>query len=774
MIRPLGDPLNILILGAPGAGKTALLQALLIGGKSGAGLGGNFLSATVVGSSNPRYQYSPGDSSKLPVNLPITFTEVNTDLRSPVVSEADLRRADALIVVVEAIQDDARLRVAFESAVEIINRVQDRQRSQLRVGGFPVSVALTQCDLLADHAIDFTEWQSKVESRRKELQGLFDDVYKTSAHCAFGSITLDIEPTATHLPETKDKRPDRDQPFGVASLFRDLFESAYNHQVRSQASSKKLAGMMLSSAACLAMLAGGVTVLVATQKNDVQLALEAKVDGFQAREGQTASARLAGNQLNRKRSELLELKNDADFERLPPDKRTAVQKSLDEIEAYLQLRDDLNRLPQPIKVRSLEELNRLEDSLKNLAIPKSYALDWAQTEAVQSRDRYLREIPQMRSATSEARQYFSTLKNRGNALLFAGELSSDWEAELRRLQKESAALPFASGDRLKLATVDFREVEVLRTEWSRAQERLATVRDLASALGLIGNMADGKAVLLLSESDLQTPEPLRIVGDRITSLKKLFPGFENWTLAQIPEGLKPQFQARLSRAIILSTQLGQRLLQQQMLVLNPTGPERAGDWPKLAEWLLAPAQKEYRELQQIVRHIYEPAAEDSCEAFNRFVNQRSFSIAPKSLKLFIPDTLREFRLRPESNFAINYRASGAAKASAVTFKMEGEGIREKNGMNYLFVADSSASAISYAPGDALSAELMLKESEKSWQFSWIRSRTASYQFERLLREPKLHEPTKGVNSGDWADGVKLTVTEGAIPAIPDLLPNVRW
>jgi hypothetical protein len=50
----------------------------------------------------------------------------------------------------------------------------------------------------------------------------------------------------------------------------------------------------------------------------------------------------------------------------------------------------------------------------------------------------------------------------------------------------------------------------------------------------------------------------------------------------------------------------------------------------------------------------------------------------------------------------------------------------------------------------------------------------SFQFERLLREPRLHAPDQSNIEGQLADGVTVAITEGRFPVVPAMVPAVRF
>jgi hypothetical protein len=81
--------------------------------------------------------------------------------------------------------------------------------------------------------------------------------------------------------------------------------------------------------------------------------------------------------------------------------------------------------------------------------------------------------------------------------------------------------------------------------------------------------------------------------------------------------------------------------------------------------------------------------------------------------------------------------------------------------------------LAYKPGDVLWASIALRESDEEWLLTWARSRSAVYQFERLTRPPRLHRKNQENTEGDITEDVTLTITEGNLPAVPDLMPVVK-
>jgi len=99
--------------------------------------------------------------------------------------------------------------------------------------------------------------------------------------------------------------------------------------------------------------------------------------------------------------------------------------------------------------------------------------------------------------------------------------------------------------------------------------------------------------------------------------------------------------------------------------------------------------------------------------------------------------------------------------------------RDRQTLIYTFTA-AGRSSIAYRPGDRFFAELTVRKGDRDLKLTWAGSRTMSYQFERLLREPRLHAADQSNVEGLLAEGVAVTVTDGKFPGVPPMVPIVRF
>ena len=57
--------------------------------------------------------------------------------------------------------------------------------------------------------------------------------------------------------------------------------------------------------------------------------------------------------------------------------------------------------------------------------------------------------------------------------------------------------------------------------------------------------------------------------------------------------------------------------------------------------------------------------------------------------------------------------------------------------------------------------------------TWSLCRSQVFQFERLVRPPRLHRKDQLATAGDLMPDISLTVAVGLVPHLPDLIPVVK-
>jgi hypothetical protein len=256
-------------------------------------------------------------------------------------------------------------------------------------------------------------------------------------------------------------------------------------------------------------------------------------------------------------------------------------------------------------------------------------------------------------------------------------------------------------------------------------------------------------------------------------LEKLFPKFKQWSLATIPEEIKAELTRRLKRSYDQWLRDSQRMILAKYRQTQPSGEDTHRQWSEIAAWLLQPELKQWRELSALLAKLLDPAAGDPVETTAEFLRKKSFDMQLKSITLSIPNNLPQGPLAPADLLYVHLRTQGTPSVrTTLTFRLvKGETVEGTRDKKYRFALDEGDGRLTFKPGDEFGAELRATKGDKSWQFTWLNSRTASFAFETLSRPPTL-QPVGSDDRGASADGVTLTI-EGKFPTVPALVPDIR-
>jgi len=687
--------------------------------------------------------------------------------------------ADALILPIDASARNEQVETDFREFVRFLRVLELHRGHRRAVGGLPVFLVLTKCDLLARHPLSRAEWERKIEERRKQVEERFARYLESNAVgsgglLTFGSIDLHVRPTAVKRPELTDAPASPREPLGVAELFRDCFHSAYTFHRREASSNRRLtwtvagAGGFIAAAAALA-----ISLITTGGPAPKPQGLIDKVEQFQERE-KPLPDRLANDYLQRRKRELDELRDSPEFDRLPDDKRDFVRGRIDELQNYLRYREQLAQVATADKARNLTELDQIKERLETqAAIPEKYRADWEKTSAGLERARRLEECQTLRKAVDdELRPFYVGLKNKGTDLLFAKELEPPWEEQVNALFALENNPPVAREEPIKGAAFEFDEVALADKEWQAVRQRLIQVRDMGIALGALGDPQRSESVLAIApaaaDANLNS-----LAAARLEGLEKFFPKYKLWSLSSVPDDIKGELTRKLRRSYEQWLRDSQRMILAKYRQLRPSGEDTPKDWNDIADWLLQPELKQWHELTTFLSKLLEPAAGDPVETTAEFLRKKTFDIQIRFVTLSIPNNLPQGPLAPTELLKVHLRTQGTPSIrSTLAFRIiKGETVEGTRDKKYRYVLDEGDGRLTFKPGDEFGAELRAMKGDKPWQFTWLSSRTASFAFEALSRPPTL-QPVGSDDRGPSADGVTLLI-EGKFPTVPALIPDVR-
>ena len=134
----------------------------------------------------------------------------------------------------DARSDEEQLDEAFEDFDTFLTAIGEAKINAREIGGFPVYLVLTRCDLLAKPGDTPEDWQHTVDAKMEAAQGRLlsflddedpDDGVR-SPFLAFGKIDLTVHAVAVRRPLLKGDTLPANEPHMVAELFRAMFVSA--------------------------------------------------------------------------------------------------------------------------------------------------------------------------------------------------------------------------------------------------------------------------------------------------------------------------------------------------------------------------------------------------------------------------------------------------------------------------------------------------------------------------------------------------------------------
>lgn len=813
---------RIVLFGMPDAGKSSLLGALAQAAHTqGRALHGHLtdLSHGLGELRNKLYEDRQTETQQEIVPYPVRFApygrpaipftvydcdgraanELLTQKRSlekearPGTLAGAILSADALILTVDASAPPTQVEDDFREFLRFL-RFLERHRSQEHaVGGLPVYLVLTKCDKLApDGTIARDIWEARIAARRADVAARFKQFLAGAGvrdgQFTFGSIDLDVRATAVRRPALTDAAPQSKEPAGVAELFHEAFQEASAFRHRRERSHKRLVWTVAGAAGLVGAMAVAGAVFLVVPNRPAETTLADRVEALRASEGPDARTRL-GPGLDRRMREWREVQADPGFADLPDALKELVRARLEEGGEYIQFRDALAEVPPPNRARSLADLAATEARLQRVAPPPDYQREWGPTEAVQQRDRLLtKDIPALREAVGRLTQFYYTLRNRAGALLQAAEVTPAWGQEVRNLE-EAPRPPFPKTDPALGTAYDFDEVAVAVADWEKAHDRLTRVRQIVRAVGLFGDAPAGDQAPL-APATVPPTDPAGILQDaaqRWQNLKTSYPDSAKWSLAAVPDSLRPEVEKQLRRSIdqfVGAWQrhvvgAGQRLILAKLRALIPGDQEVPSDWPKVGDYLLSPPLADWRALTAYLARLADPTAPDPVETTAAFLKRTAFELDPRELRVRIPDTLSTPPVSPAGDLVLVHRPAdgGAETRLALSMLKNKDGTDKKpvrDGQSLVYTFVRSGPAVTYRPGDTFFARLPVRKDRQDLRLTWVPARTAAFQFEALGREPRLHEPEQSNLDGQRAVGVTVTVTDGQFPAVPAMVPFVQF
>jgi len=677
---------------------------------------------------------------------------------SELTSERVLARAvldaDALVLVIDASAPVKQMETDFEEFSQFLAQMEASRGARTDVGGLPVFLALTKCDLLGRPDLPRAQWLKLIEERQRYVGERFKNFIRRrrseQERRTFGRIDLYQAATATHQPAFADAGARPTEPFGVGPLFAQAFEKAAVYRTRRRAARRRLVWTIGLAGVVLGVLLTMLTYLLLFAGEPF------------TPDTRTPEQRLAGtpDQLRSRLGELEKLQADEAFAKLPPGRQREVEFQVQELKDYLAYFQQVYDVGWPGVIESEERLRQARDKLATDLAPRP---EWAKTNAARERNNNLRDAELLLAKADEARKWYRDTANRLLEQWALRDLGSpvDWPVFKERSDRELARLPnpaFQEKAPLREGQDELTWGNVLRIDTVKRasdeahdyQRRLAQVRRVAAALGLLALGRDYPDAL-----KVPTDATLDQVAERAAQLMQHYPHLaDELGSIGLPEAMLPEVGRAAEASYRALLRVGQAEVLHQ---LRKSGGDTRPGWLAVRSWLQAP--KELAEWHTVVRAVNAlrvPPPADPVKELADFLALDPVPLAFEEVEVSLPLGLE---LAPKAGAALEIVHGGT------TVSLPLDATRRDPAANLLratFLARPAT--VRFRPGTDVSATLKLADDRTlSWKGG---ERSAQYKFERLALPPRL---------GDREEyGVRLRVLkpEGGLPTVPDLLPRV--
>jgi hypothetical protein len=629
----------------------------------------------------------------------------------------------------------------------------------------------------------------RIEERKRDVDRRFRAFLarreQEAGPLPFGRIDLHLWATAVKRPALAGTPAKPREPFGVAELFRQCMQEAAQFRDRRRRAGRRLLWTVGGASGIVALLVS-LAVTQGLRTGDGQ-ATKAQVELEQIlfTDRPTAEERLrpTAADLRHRLAYLEKIHNDPTFPSLTAEQQKLVRDRMAELQAYLDYLDKLRQLGPPAGATTEQALGDIEDRLKtelNLSSP-----EWKETEAGKLHRDLLKDVGALHVAVNRVRNAYQEAIDKAGALLtFKGYAAApdnpeiDWQKWTQDAERlvDPAYQPFAPESRTIPGSASgltyedaehFPKVRQTREDWESDRRKLRRLLDLTAALGLAKG-AKGRPDLLRFGGDVTLDQ----VRARRQELAQAYPNWDKeFRSDDLPDAVRPLIRKVAQTNYENLLEPARAVVLRQLQQAGGGAEETQQRWDAVRNWLKEPEElAAWRVLAVVLARLADPDAADPVSALHSFLQKTSFTISFSRVVVEVPESLK---VKPAADAAFSvYHPSSAGDRPALVLEQSGEGERQAPGRVWVYSFRLvEGQRIVYKPGDRMWASLPLRD---DWVLTWARDRSAMYQFESLIRPPRLHKKDEPNTSGSLQKGVRVTLTPAdGVPRVPDLLPVVR-
>ncbi len=850
------DPLRIVLFGLPRAGKTALLAALCQAQETQSALLPGPLQDSSGALTRQRqlfYDELPHSTEEATVTYPIQVRVPGGPLdvelidcdgrlvldllknRTPLDNAGGtlppaILSADALLLPCDASLKPETIEKVLTAFDDFLQRHEQELGRQYVVGGLPVYLVLTKCDLLVQEKDGPADWMGRIEEQKRQahrkLQEFLDDAKKTRPS-AFGRLDVHVWATATQRPALGTVAARPREPFGVAELFRQCLSEARQYRERQDRSDRRLRWTLsgvASVAAALVLLTGTLlSGLTTRQPNELQR----KVERYFALEGTTIEERLHDwpQDLKDRYADLDSFRADRDFAELPKELREQIEERRAELQEYIPYLDKVISPRFAAPARTETELQKREQALmRDLNLPHP---EWAESGAGKLREQRLDDLRLLRERAERTIAWYQQLYRQGDDLAkfrgpgLDGDLINwrNWQGEVDQYLHQVAvpptpaqALPpqslITTNAVLRFDKVRTARESLLGSESGRRGKPgvvrlLLTTREAAAALGLTDPTPEHPALLVIPRPPGFPPtvaaqrwRRLESHPELMTSLAGLmgnpagtgmgslsaaltfypghplvppYPDFDlEFSLARVPEAARRAVSVAADGNYRYLIAPLQDLIRKKFEEIKGDKDETPAHWHAVGDWLASnPLEvRPYRRLVVVLDRLRQLEPSDPVNVLAAFLRKSEHAVEVEGLTLTIPFSQN---VTPPDNGVLTIRCG----PREYPFRLDPEKTRtdpQSKTTTYRFPLAAPVRVV-FKPGETCTATLPLRADKV---FTWTGSRTAVFAFESLSMPPRQHDKGEPAAQGFRTTGVILKFdAQPDLPAVPDLLPTIR-